>query len=202
MIITVNFISKEYKNKIMNEKFAQIGIAAAIVIFAAIIGGTIYMDMMIKKAKAEIVQKEEEIRGMDTEIQKVKKEISAIPDLSDKLNMLNDLFAQSNLRFSEILLNLMKNTPSTVWFNDFTYKEDKISMRGISMSEIAAFEMERNLKDTGFFTTVMQDYIRDIEINKNPVKEFQYNCVLKDLRQLGNSPSATASTTAAAVNTR
>lgn len=200
MIINVNFVSKEYKNKVMNEKFAKLGIMAAIFIFAGIIGGIVYMDMMIKSARAETAGKEAEITKLDGEISEVKKKIAGVPDLSDKVNMLNDLFAQSNLRFSEILLNLMKNTPSSVWFNDFTYKDNNVSLRGVSMSEIAAFEMERNLKDTGFFTTVMQDYIRDVEINKNKVKEFQYNCVLKDLRQLANNSSATAGTTTAAVS--
>lgn len=199
MIISVNFVSKEYKNKVMNEKFAKIGIFAAVVVFAAIIGGMFYMDMMIKSAQAEIAAKETEIGKLDGEISEVKRKIAEVPDLSDKVNMLNDLFAQSNLRFSEILLNLMKNTPNSVWFNDFTYKDNNIALRGISMSEISAFEMERNLKDTGFFTTVMQDYIRDVEINKNKVKEFQYNCVLKDLRQLANNTSTPAGTTTAAV---
>ena len=178
MIINVNFVSKEYTLKLMTAQLAQVAIGVAILFVILEFGGVYYFDKLIGDKQTLVTDMKAKIVKVKAEKAKLIDESRNIPDLSSKISILNDLFSQANLRFSEILYTLSKVTPSKIWFTSFNYIDNRVLLKGIAYDELAIYSLEKNLKDTGMYLEVKNDYIRDTEMVKQTVKDFQYQLII------------------------
>lgn len=186
-VVELNFLTKDYKSKLEMEKMFKIAAAAVIVVVAAEFGALQYIKVETEKKVASIVeknkQKEEAIAAKAVEESKRK----GIPDLSDKIGIVEDIFAQQNTRFSEVLYQIKKSTPGKVWFTGIDYKEGKIMVNGTAAdnnrdgmsSEISVFTLEKNLKNSDLFSDVKAEYVKSSDELGNPVNTFQYELTVK-----------------------
>lgn len=186
-VVELNFLTKDYKSKLEMEKMFKIAAAAVIVVVAAEFGALQYIKAETEKKVASIVeknkQKEEAIAAKAVEESKRK----GIPDLSDKIGIVEDIFAQQNTRFSEVLYQIKKSTPGKVWFTGIDYKEGKIIVNGTAAdnnrdgmsSEISVFTLEKNLKNSDLFSDVKAEYVKSSDELGNPVNTFQYELTVK-----------------------
>lgn len=186
-VVELNFLTKDYKSKLEMEKMFKIAAAAVIVVVAAEFGALQYIKAETEKKVASIVeknkQKEEAIAAKAVEESKRK----GIPDLSDKIGIVEDIFAQQNTRFSEVLYQIKKSTPGKVWFTGIDYKEGKIMVNGTAAdnnrdgmsSEISVFTLEKNLKNSDLFSDVKAEYVKSSDELGNPVNTFQYELTVK-----------------------
>lgn len=186
-IVELNFLTKDYKSKLEMEKMFKIAAIAVIVVVAAEFGALQYIKTETEKKVASIVeknkQKEEAVAAKAVEESKRK----GIPDLSDKIGIVEDIFAQQNTRFSEVLYQIKKSTPGKVWFTGVDYKEGKIMVNGTAAdnnrdgmsSEISVFTLEKNLKNSDLFSDVKAEYVKSSDELGNPVNTFQYELTVK-----------------------
>lgn len=186
-VVELNFLTKEYKSKLELEKMFKIAAAAVIVVVAAEFGAVQYIKAETAKKVVSILEKNKakDKAVEDKAIEESKRK--GIPDLSGKIGIVEDIFAQQNTRFSEILYQIKKSTPGKVWFTGIDYKEGKIMVNGTAAdnnrdgmsSEISVFTLEKNMKNSDLFSDVKAEYVKSSDELGNSVNTFQYELTVK-----------------------
>lgn len=201
--LKLNFLSKEYRSKQETEKMIKIALIAAMVVGIGEVGITQLIKGETEKKVVSIQEYQKKEKDAVAEKQKLEEQRKGIPDLSKKIQIVEDIFSQQNTRFSEILYQIKKSTPGRVWFTGVDYKEGKIMVNGTAAdnnrdgmtSEISVFTLEKNLKNSGLFSDVKAEYVKSSDELGNSVNTFQYELTVK-----GEEPQIT--TTAQAVSAK
>lgn len=201
--LKLNFLSKEYRSKQETEKMIKIALIAAMVVGIGEVGITQLIKGETEKKVVSIQEYQKKEKDAVAEKQKLEEQRKGIPDLSKKIQIVEDIFSQQNTRFSEILYQIKKSTPGRVWFTGVDYKEEKIMVNGTAAdnnrdgmtSEISVFTLEKNLKNSGLFSDVKAEYVKSSDELGNSVNTFQYELTVK-----GEEPQIT--TTAQAVSAK
>ena len=201
--LKLNFLSKEYRSKQETENMIKIALIAAMVVGIGEVGITQLIKGETEKKVVSIQEYQKKEKDAVAEKQKLEEQRKGIPDLSKKIQIVEDIFSQQNTRFSEILYQIKKSTPGRVWFTGVDYKEEKIMVNGTAAdnnrdgmtSEISVFTLEKNLKNSGLFSDVKAEYVKSSDELGNSVNTFQYELTVK-----GEEPQIT--TTAQAVSAK
>ena len=193
-MIDVNFITPEYKLKLFIYRMLQFTVLVMGLIIILEISGYLVVDKMAKAKIGQIAVTTSSIQKTRVNKAKLEKEKQEIPDLSNKIQILEDLFLQENMRFSEILYSLKESTPSKIWYTDMRLQEGRILVKGYASdrwikidngrdkeptlkidipAEIAILNLGRNLKDSKKFESVETGYIINQVVLGNNVKGFQ-----------------------------
>lgn len=201
--LKLNFLSKEYRSKQETENMIKIALIAAMVVGIGEVGITQLIKGETEKKVVSIQEYQKKEKDAVAEKQKLEEQRKGVPDLSKKIQIVEDIFSQQNTRFSEILYQIKKSTPGRVWFTGVDYKEEKIMVNGTAAdnnrdgmtSEISVFTLEKNLKNSGLFSDVKAEYVKSSDELGNSVNTFQYELTVK-----GEEPQIT--TTAQAVSAK
>lgn len=183
----INFLTPEYREKLKRSNLLRrCGIilgAVAAAEFIVFIGLFLWNGSIENKLEAERAS----VAAKEKSIAKLNKDMSEIPDLTDKIVVIEDLFKNENFRISEVLQSLEKNTPRNLWFNSLNYDNGRISLKGVSFknweegltSEENLYRFEKNLIESGMYRRVHHEMTRSSIRNEYRVNDFQFQLEMK-----------------------
>ena len=184
----INFLTPEYKEKLKRSNLVR----RCMVILGAIalVELIVFTGLFIWNGNIEsnIERERQEIAAKESKIAQLKKDMSEIPDLTDKIVVIEDLFRNENFRISEVIQSLDKNTPRNLWFNNMNYDNGKIKLSGKSYqnwelgltSEENLYQFEKNLIESNLYKKVQHEMTRSEEQNNNKVNSFQFELEMKE----------------------
>lgn len=184
----INFLTPEYKEKLKRSNL----IRRCMVILGAIalVELIVFTGLFIWNGSIEddLERERLEIANKEKRIAQLQKEMSEIPDLTDKIVVIEDLFKNENFRISEVIQSLDENTPTNLWFNTMNYDNGKIKLSGKSYqnwelgltSEENLYQFEKNLIESNLYKVVHHEMTRSAEQNKNKVNDFQFELEMKE----------------------
>ena len=135
---------------------------------------------MERKYKNRTSEKRSEVLVLNKKYKKIKFKSDALPDLSDKIKVLEDIFENKEKRVSEIMYFLDQNMPESIWLTNLSYNGEEFIIEGYSFkeytesSEHVLYGFEKKLIGSEYFSTVILDNITEEELNGNSVKKFRY----------------------------
>ncbi len=184
----INFLTPEYRERLKRNNLIRrcslvLGVifTAQLLIFSGLFLWNRGIENDIQREKQEIVLKEGKIAQLE-------KEMSEIPDLTDKIAVIEDLFKNENLRISEVIQSLEDSVPTNLWFNRMNYEDGRIRISGVSYqnwelgltSEENLYKFEKNLIESDLYKKIHHDFTRAGEQNTHKVNNFQFELELKD----------------------
>lgn len=185
MMMQMNFLTKEYKMKLLVSGLVKVSLVIVVIVLLVEFAVGTAIQLQVDAVRRKIVATEEEIKTTNDEIATIKEKQKAIPDLTDKIKMIDDLFLSENQKFSEMLYRIEESTPKKVWYGNLKYSKNAIVLKGeatgvrnpnekSSTAEINIFKLERQLKDVEMFSGVNAEYIKTSNARGNVVKSFEY----------------------------
>ncbi|MDN5304649.1 MAG: hypothetical protein PWP46_1535 [Fusobacteriaceae bacterium] len=186
-MIDINFLTQEYKLKLMLKAISRMVILILLLIFTIFFSINMYLNSIIENKQNMINSKNAEIKKITKNIQEVKQKMKEIPDLTSNIQIIEEVFNQKNLRVSEILYTLQENIPSGMWIDSIMYDNNNLFLTGKTIENKKLklnpakniFKFERNLQNTDRFSQIKADFIKYSNIKNNEVNEFQYQLTLK-----------------------
>jgi type IV pilus assembly protein PilN len=107
-------------------------------------------------------------------------------NLGVKIEIIEDIFSQKNLRVSEIFRSLEGNIPKNVWIQSLVYEGKEIRIKGFSFkdnesksSEGNAYYFEERMLDSELYRDVTLNYLKKSSKYGEKIDEFEYVLVLK-----------------------
>jgi Tfp pilus assembly protein PilN len=184
----INFLTPEYREKLKRNNLIRrcsliMGVifAAQLIVFSGLFIWNRGIENDIQREKQEVALKEGKIA-------QIQKEMSEIPDLTDKITMIEDLFKNENFRISEVIQSLEDSVPTNLWFNKMNYESGKIRISGVSYqnwelgltSEENLYQFEKNLIESDLYKKIHHDFTKAGEQNTHKVNNFQFELELRD----------------------
>ncbi len=187
-MLDVNFLTPEYKRKLKLEKLTKNVLAVFLVIFLLEFSGFLVFKSVIKNVENSIAAEKMQIEDFNGEKDEYIAKSKALPDLTNKIQIIEDIFAQQNLRFSEILYGINERTPHNIWYTNLRYDNNGVNLKGVSYknpllnlsSEKNIYFLESNLNESGKYNDIKVDFIKLQQANGNKVDMFEMNLVLKE----------------------
>lgn len=186
-MLDLNFITPEYRLKLLMKKLLQLSILIVFLIIGLEIGISQFLKARVSKIKMEVKDVDNKISKIIKVNKELEEKTKLIPDLTSKIQGFGDLLQERGASFSEVLSILSQYTPKKVWYKKLEYKDNQIILNGIAAkssntsAELNVFSLERNLKDSGKFAKVQADYITSSMEKENEVKTFQYSLTLLNI---------------------
>lgn len=184
----INFLTPEYRERLKRNNLIRrcsliLGVifTVQLLIFSGLFLWNRGIENDIQREKQEIVLKEGKITQLE-------KEMSEIPDLTDKIAVIEDLFKNENFRISEVIQSLEDSVPTNLWFNKMNYDGGKIRISGVSYqnwelgltSEENLYQFEKNLIESDLYKKIYHDFTIAGQQNTHKVNNFQFELELKD----------------------
>lgn len=187
-MLDVNFLTPEYKLKLKLEKLTKSILALFLVIFLLEFSGFMVFNGFIKNVEKKIAAEKVETGEFDKARDDYIAKSQSLPDLTNKIQIIEDIFAQQNLRFSEILYSINKRTPHNIWYTDMRYDKNIVNLKGVSYhnpllnlsSEKNVYFLESSLNESGKYNDIKVDFIKLEQADGNKIDMFEMNLVLKE----------------------
>lgn len=182
----MNFLTKEYKDRLEIEEHFRKCLGILIIVFLVLYG----VSFGIKKIENSIQKK---INIENSEIEKNNKMIKQLTldskketNLGVKIEIIEDIFSQKNLRVSEIFRSLEGNIPKNVWIESLIYEGKEIRIKGFSFkdaevksSEKNAYYFEERMLDSKLYKSVTLNYLKKSNKYGEKINEFEYILILE-----------------------
>jgi Tfp pilus assembly protein PilN len=185
-MIIVNFLSPEYRQKIFLRKFARFAmLVVALIVIAVLAGGMVLKGQVDDKiSQRDLIIKD--IADIKAKTEEIKKATGSIVDLSNKIQILDDILNQKKYGFSEVLYRLQQNIPEGVWLKSLKYDGKTLVLNGLSNGNSAKglsaernlLTFERNLRETPSYLEIVPEYSKLTVVNGNELKEFKITITL------------------------
>lgn len=185
-MIIVNFLSPEYRQKIFLRKFATFAMLVLTIIVVVVLAGGLVLKGQVndKISQRDLIVKD--ITDVKIKTEEIKKATASIADLSNKIQILDDILNQKKYGFSEVLYRLQQNVPEGVWLKNLKYDGKVLVLNGLSNSNDAKglsaernlLTFERNLRETPSYLEIVPEYSKLTEVNGNELKEFKITITL------------------------
>ncbi len=184
----INFLTPEYREKLKrNNLIRRCSVILGVVFIAQLI---VFSGLFIwnRSIEDDIQREKQEIALKEGKIAQIQKEMSEIPDLTDKITLIEDLFKNENFRISEVIQSLEDSVPTNLWFNKMNYESGRIRISGVSYqnwelgltSEENLYQFEKNLIESDLYKKIHHDFTKAGEQNTHKVNNFQFELELKD----------------------
>ena len=184
----MNFLTPEYKEKLRrNNLIRKCGFVLGVILIVELVlfSG---LSLWNNSIKNNIADERQEIALKEKEIAQIEKQMGEIPDLTDKIAVIEDLFKNENFRISEVIRSLEESVPRNLWFNKMNYNEGSINLSGVSYqnwelgltSEENLYQFEKTLIESELYKNVHHEFTRSSEQNTNKVNNFQFRLEMKE----------------------
>lgn len=189
-MIDLNFITPEYKIKLLMKRLLQLSIMIVFLVLGIEVGVSQYLKSQVNSMKMEVKNIDKQINKFKKMNEDIGEKTKLIPDLTSKIQGFGDLLQEKGASFSDVLYILSQHTPKKVWYKKLFYQKNKIIINGLAAkdsnnsAELNVFNLERSLKDSGSFLNVQADYITSSIEKENKVKSFQYSLTLSRAKKL------------------
>jgi len=185
-MIRVNFLSPEYRQKIFIRKFATFAAFVVTLIIAAVLLGGVFLNAQIVEKTSQRDATQNDIVEIKKKTEEIKSATASIEDLSNKIQILDDILNQKKYGFSEVLYRLQENVPDRVWLKSLTYDGKIIVINGLANSNPAKglsaernyLAFERNLRESPSYESIVPEYLKTTESNGDELKEFKVTVTL------------------------
>ena len=185
-MIRVNFLSPEYRQKIFLRKFATFAMLVVTLIVVSILAGGLVLAGQIDEKKAQRDAIINDIATIKAKTEEIKNATASIADLSNKIQILDDILNQKKYGFSEVLYRLQENIPEGVWLKNLKYDGKILVLNGLANNNSAKglsadrnlLVFERNLRETPSYINIVPEYAKLTEVNGNELKEFKITITL------------------------
>jgi type IV pilus assembly protein PilN len=182
----INFLTPEYKERLGISK--NIKKMMMILMFFFLIHTLVFIGVHLKQNKIDkaIQETKRETVFNQEEIKKLENEIGKIPDLTNKIEIIQEIFAEKKTRISEILYTIQKLAPENIWVDSLYHEGGNVRIKGISYlnSEMTAeqnlYDFENKLIESGDFSKVIHDYLRVEDRDGNKVMAFEFSLVISE----------------------
>ncbi len=182
----INFLTPEYREKLGISQNLRKAMLIAGVFF--LIQGLVFIGVTLKQNSLEkkIQETKREIAFNEEEIKKIEMEIGKIPDLTDKIEIIEEIFSEKKTRISEVIYTVEKLAPENVWVDSLYHEGGNVRIKGITYlnSEMTAeqnlYDFENRLIESGEFSQVKHDYLRVEDRDGNKVMAFEFSLVISD----------------------
>ncbi|MCL2761119.1 MAG: PilN domain-containing protein [Desulfuromonadales bacterium] len=124
----------------------------------------------------------DEMSSLNTQLAMYKKKIGEMDnlnklkeDVKKKLGVITDLRkgkSAAALRFA----TLSESLPAQIWLTTYDEKQEKVSIKGVSLGDDPIAEFMKTLEATNYFNNINLKISEQKEINKQKVKEFEITC--------------------------
>ncbi|UUV19139.1 PilN domain-containing protein [Fusobacteria bacterium ZRK30] len=182
----MNFLTKEYKNRLeIEEHFRKclgVFIGVFLLLYIASFGIGKIENSVQKKINienAEIAEKNKRIKQLTLDFKKE-------TNVGAKIEIIEDIFSQKNLRVSEIFRSLEGNVPKNVWIQSLVYEGKEVRIKGFSFkdnrsksSEDNAYFFEERMLDSKVYRSVTLNYLKKSSKYGEKINEFEYVLVLE-----------------------
>ena len=182
----MNFLTEKYKEKLEIEEYFR---KYLIIVTMAFIGFYIIafgIGRVEKSVQAQIDIQNNQILQDKKRMQKLTQDSKKETDLGVQIEIIEDIFAQKNLRVSEIFKSLKGNVPKNVWLQSLTYEGNVVRIRGYSFrdnvsktSEQNAYYFEKRMLDSGLYKSVELSFLKKGTKYGDKINEFEYVLTLK-----------------------
>jgi len=185
-MIRVNFLSPEYRQKIFLRKFATFAALVVTIIVACMLITGLFLQAKITEKVAQREAIQNDIVAIKTKAEEIKNATASIADLSNKIQILDDILNQKRYGFSEVLYRLQENVPEKIWLKSLTYDGKVLIVNGIANSNPAKdltaernlLVFERNLRESPSYENIVPEYSKTIDMNGEELKEFRISITL------------------------
>ena len=156
-----------------------------IIVVVVLAGGLVLKGQVNDKiSQRDLIVKD--ITDVKIKTEEIKKATASIADLSNKIQILDDILNQKKYGFSEVLYRLQQNVPEGVWLKNLKYDGKTLVLNGLSNSNVAKglsadrnlLTFERNLRETPSYLEIVPEYSKLTEVNGNELKEFKITITL------------------------
>ncbi len=183
----INFLTDDYLRRLKrNQNIRR---------YSLMIGSVTLLELFIfiflftwnNSIESDLGKEQKSVISKEKNIAKIKVEMEAIPDLTDKIDVLNDIFTNKKFRISEVIKDLDENTPDNIWFNSITYEDGVISLDGGSYrnirlglsSEENLYLFEKKLIESGAYKSIIHDMTRVEGIAGDKIVYFRFQLELE-----------------------
>ena len=185
-MILVNFLSPEYRQKIFIKKLSQTTMVVILIFSMVLLGINFVLKNIVSTKEAQKTQIMNDIEAINVEIKRLEDENAKIPNLANKIKVLDDILNQKKYGFSEVLFRLVQNVPSGIWLDSLNYDGKTMVLKGFAnksrglSAERNMLSFEQNLRETASYIDVAPEYAKVVEKDGNEIKEFKITIILAD----------------------
>ncbi|OQY42080.1 MAG: hypothetical protein B6227_03270 [Fusobacteriia bacterium 4572_74] len=177
----MNFLTKEYKNRLEIEEYFRKCLGGFIMVFLILYVTFFGIKMVESSVQKKINIERIEIAEKNKRIKQLTLESKKETNLGAKIEIIEDIFSQKNLRVSEIFRSLDGNVPKNVWIQSLVYEGTEVRIKGFSFkdqetksSEENAYYFEERMLDSEVYKNVTLNYLKKSIKYGEKVDEFEY----------------------------
>jgi len=182
----MNFLTKEYKNRLEIEEYFRKCLGIFIAIFLLIYLVSFGIERIEKSVQKKISIENAEIAEKNKRIKELTINSKKETNLGVEIEIIEDIFSQKNLRVSEVFHSLDGNVPKNVWIQNLVYEGKEVRIKGFSFkdnkfktSEDNAYFFEERMLDSELYRSVTLNYLKKSSKYGEKINEFEYILVLK-----------------------
>jgi len=182
----MNFLTKEYKNRLEIEEHFRKCLGIFIIVFLALYIVSFGIGRIENSVQKKINIENAAIAENNRRIKQLTIDSKKETNLGVKIEIIEDIFSQKNLRVSEIFRSLEGNIPKNVWIKSLVYEGKEVRIKGFSFkdyesksSEKNAYYFEERMLDSEVYKSVTLNYLKKSSKYGEKINEFEYILVLE-----------------------
>jgi len=182
----INFLTKEYEEKLEKEEQIRKCFGVFIMVFLVLYTVSFGIGRIENSIQKKINLENIEVAENNKKIRQLTLESKKETNLGVKIEIIEDIFSQKNLRVSEIFYSLERNIPNNVWIQNLVYEGKEVRIKGFSFkdnesksSEDNAYYFEERMLDSKLYRSVTLNYLKKSSKNGEKINEFEYILVLE-----------------------
>ena len=182
----MNFLTKKYKNKLEIEEYFRKYFGIFLIVFFILYLVSLGIGRVENSIQKKINIENSQIAEKNKSIKQLTSDSKKETNLGIKIEIIEDIFSQKNLRVSEIFRSLEGNVPKNVWIQSLVYEGKEVRIKGFAFkdnesksSENNAYYFEERMLDSGFYKTVTLNYLKKSNKYGEKINEFEYVLILE-----------------------
>ncbi|MEI6857283.1 PilN domain-containing protein [Psychrilyobacter sp.] len=182
----MNFLTEEYKDRLEIEEQLRKCFGIFVIVFLVLYVVSFGIQRIENSVQKKINIENAEMAENNKRMKQLTLESKNGTNLGVKIEIIEDIFSQKNLRVSEIFRSLEGNIPKNVWIQSLVYEGKEVRIKGFSFkdnesksSENNAYYFEERMLDSELYGSVTLNYLKKSSKYGEKINEFEYVLVLE-----------------------
>jgi len=175
-MIRINLLPARRKKALALPPAIIYGIAALVVVIAAVIFGTFYLNKQVSAKQADIHTKEQKLKKLQAALEEIKNYERDNKDFREKNSIIEQL-KKNQIVPLRLLDEVSEMLPKGVWLTALNDKGGIITIEGFAFTNSDLVTYVQNLKGSKYFTEVMLVESRQTELAEFSI--YKFNLTLK-----------------------